>query len=94
MHNRPDRPEVLRGNVSVNLQLLQHLKFAVRAPPVLHETSLVYVMQRYETVTSYSFGSGIFNYLPLSLKGFICPSDGKEGQEDDEKLPERHKPPR
>lgn len=24
---------------------------------------------------------------------FICPSDGEEGKNDDEKLPERHEPP-
>lgn len=87
--NRPDSPEALQGNVSVKLQLLQHLKSAVRVPPVLHGTSPVYVTQRYQTVTS-----AAFHDVSVSLKGLICPSDGEEGKEDHEKLPERHEPPR
>lgn len=30
--------------------------------------------------------------IPASLRGSVSPSDGKEGQEDHEKLPERHQP--
>lgn len=63
--SRPDSPEALQGNASVNLQPLQRLRSAVRAPPGLHETSLVYAMPRYQSVTC-SSGSGPFHYLGVS----------------------------